>query len=136
MKIWSSLAYSIFYCYIGLVSISFAKEGILGADKATMKAGEFPSRGFAHSQILTHFSTTLSVWIITTFLGLFSCDYYEVISFFIFLLSLFFSLQKFYITCLISFATHPYINGSLFLQALVFSFIILSPVSFIQISNI
>jgi len=76
MKIWSSLAYSIFYCYIGLTSIGFAKEGVLGADKATMKAGEFPSRGFAHSQILTHFSTTLSVWIITTFIDLFACDYY------------------------------------------------------------
>jgi len=46
-----------------------------------MKAGEFPSRGFAHSQILTHFGTTLSVWIITTFLGLFSCDYYQVTHF-------------------------------------------------------
>lgn len=31
MKIWSSLAYSIFYCYLGLTSIKFAKEGLLGA---------------------------------------------------------------------------------------------------------
>ena len=46
-----------------------------------MKAGEFPSRGFAHSQILIWMSTTISVWVIKSFLDDFSCDYRRVLLF-------------------------------------------------------
>jgi len=74
-RFWSTFGFALFYCYIGYISIYFAKESVLGADKMTGLAGEFPSRGFAHSQTLIWTSTAVSVWVIKTLLDVFSCDY-------------------------------------------------------------
>ena len=94
MKIWSSLGYSIFYCYLGLTSIKFAKEGLLGAVtftfflfflKIIFRIKEHSKQVNSHPEDLLTLkfsfisAQTLSVWIIATYLDIFSCDFHQVI---------------------------------------------------------